>query len=53
MREIAKIMTKDYREGPKARDEFERTMTTLFKAPKPKGKRKPKLKRKQNKRGKD
>jgi hypothetical protein len=25
----------EYREGPQVRDEFERTMTTLFRAPKP------------------
>ena len=43
-------MKPDCNEGPKARENFERTMIALFKAAKPK---RPKSKRKQKKKGKD
>jgi hypothetical protein len=32
----------DYREGKEVRDEFERTMTALFRAPKPTERKEPK-----------
>jgi hypothetical protein len=35
-------MKPEYREGPEVREEFERTMTTLFRAPKPIERKKPK-----------
>lgn len=39
-------MKPDYRDGPKAREEFEKTMTALFQAPKKTGKSKPKPRKK-------
>ncbi len=35
-------MKPQYRDGPKVREEFERTMTALFRAPKPKERKHPK-----------
>jgi hypothetical protein len=32
----------EYQEGPKAKEDFERTMVALFRAPKPKAKENPK-----------
>jgi len=40
------IMKPEYREGPKAKEEFEKTMTALFRAPKNIAKSKPKPKKK-------
>jgi hypothetical protein len=34
----------EYREGPQIREEFERTMTVLFRAPKPTDRKQPKKK---------
>jgi|HubBroStandDraft_1064217.scaffolds.fasta_scaffold36035_2 hypothetical protein len=35
-------MKPEYREGTKVREEFERTMTAVFRAPKPKQRKQPK-----------
>lgn len=35
-------MKPEYRKGPEVREEFERTMTALFRAPKPKDRKQPK-----------
>ena len=42
MLEFRDFMKPEYREGPKVREEFERTMTALFRAPKPKDRKQPK-----------
>jgi hypothetical protein len=46
-------MKTEYQEGPKARDDFEKGMTALFRVPKAALKEKPKPERKQSKTGKD
>lgn len=46
-------MKAEYREGADARDNFERTMAALFRAPKSAVKAKPKLAPKPKKKGKD